>query len=115
MPEKPPTLKLKEFDITQKIIELLSNVYARAILFSIKDDAKGVNQISKELQISISSAYKILTRLEDLALVTVERFYMDDRKKIKMYRSRIGRVEIFISGMEPELMLYPNSYGKNDS
>lgn len=110
MPEKPPILKLKEFDVTQKIIEALSNVYTRTILFSIKDDAKGVNQISAELQVSISSVYKILAHLEDLALVTVERFYIEDRKKIKMYRSRIGRVEISMSGAEPELRLYPNSY-----
>lgn len=114
MYEKPPILKLKEFDVTQKIIEALSNVYTRAILFSIKDDAKGVNQISQELQISISSVYKILTHLEDLALVTVEQFYMEGRKKIKMYRSRIGKVEIFMSSMEPELMLYPNSASRDD-
>ncbi|MXX20996.1 MAG: ArsR family transcriptional regulator [Cenarchaeum sp. SB0661_bin_35] len=115
MYEKPPILKLKEFDVTQKIIEALSNVYTRAILFSVRDEAKGVNQISTELEISISSVYKILTHLEDLALVTVERFYVEDRKKVKMYRSRIGRVEIFMTGMEPELMLYPNSEYRNGS
>lgn len=109
MSEPPPILKLKEFDVTQKIIEALSNVCTRAILFSVKDTAKGVYQISEELQVSISTVYKVLAHLEDLALVTVERFYTEDKKKVKMYRSRIGHVEILMSDTEPELKLYPNT------
>lgn len=108
MSKQPPIVKLKEFDVTQKIIEALSNLCTRAILFSIKDDAKGVQQISVELQVSLSTVYKVLAHLEDLALVMVERFYMEDKKKVKMYRSRIGQVEIIMSDMEPVLKLYPN-------
>ncbi|MBT4325487.1 MAG: ArsR family transcriptional regulator, partial [Candidatus Nitrosopelagicus sp.] len=30
-------------------------------------------------------------------------------KKIKQYRSRIGKVEITLEGLEPSLSLYPNT------
>ena len=41
--------------------------------------------------------------------MVVERYSLDDRRKIKMYRSRIDRVEISMTGMEPVLNLYPNN------
>lgn len=109
MSSKAPLFQLSEFDVTQKIIEALSNVCTRAVLFSIRNEAKDASRIAGELQLSLSAVYKILSHLEDLALVIVERYSLDDRKKIKMYRSRIGRVDISMTGMEPVLNLYPNN------
>lgn len=111
---KPNIIQLSEFDITQKIIESLSNVCTRAVLFSIKPAAKDATQIASELKISISTVYKTLSNLEDLALVEVERFIISNEgKKIKLYKSRIGKVEITMNDMEPILNLYPNKESKN--
>ena len=102
-------IELSEFDITQKIIESLSNVCTRSVLFSIKNESKDVTQISNELKLSLSTVYKILSTLEDLALAEVEQYVISDEgKKIKLYRSRIGKVEITLENMEPVLSLYPN-------
>jgi len=102
-------LQLSEFDITQKIIESLSNVCTRAVLFSIKEESKDATQIAEELKISISTVYKTLATLEDLALAEVDRYVISSEgKKIKMYRSRIGKVEITLDNLEPVLNLYPN-------
>lgn len=102
-------IELSEFDVTQKIIESLSNVYTRSVLFSIKNESKDVTQISNELKLSLSTVYKILSTLEDLALAEVEQYVISDEgKKIKLYRSRIGKVEITLENMEPVLSLYPN-------
>ena len=99
-----------EFDVTQKIIESLSNVCTRAIMFSIKNEAKDATQIADELKISLSTVYKALYNLEELTLIEVEKFVISpEGKKIKLYRSRISRVEISISNMEPVLNLYPNN------
>jgi DNA-binding transcriptional ArsR family regulator len=106
----PNIIQLSEFDITQKIIESLSNVCTRTVLFSIKSESKDATQIADELKISISTVYKTLSVLEDLALVEVEQYVISpEGKKIKQYRSRIGKVEITLESLEPSLSLYPNT------
>ena len=106
---KRSIIQLSEFDITQKIIEALSNVCTRSVLFSVKSESKDVTKIANELKISISTVYKTLSNLEDLALAEIERFIISpEGKKIKLYRSRIGKVEIILENLEPTLMLYPN-------
>lgn len=106
---KSNIIQLSEFDVTQKIIESLSNICTRAVLFSVKENAKDASQIANELEISLSTVYKTLSNLEELALVVIENFQISsDGKKIKRYRSRIGKVEILMNDREPILNLYPN-------
>ena len=102
-------IQLSEFDINQKIIESLSNVCTRSVLFSVKEESKDVTQIANELKISLSTVYKTLSTLEDLALAEVDKYVISpEGKKIKLYRSRIGKVEITLENMEPTLLLHPN-------
>ena len=102
-------IQLSEFDVTQKIIDSLSNVCTRAVLFSVKNESKDATQIAEELKISISTVYKTLSALEDLTLIEVHKFiFSSEGKKIKKYRSRIGKVEITLDNTEPILHLYPN-------
>ena len=102
-------IQLSEFDVNQKIIESLSNVCTRSVLFSVKGESKDVTKIANELKISLSTVYKTLSTLEDLALAEVDRYVISpEGKKIKLYRSRIGKVEIILENLEPVLMLYPN-------
>ena len=106
---KPTIIQLSEFDITQKIIESLSNVCTRAVLFSVKNEIKDATQIASELKISLSTVYKTLSTLESLALVEVDKYVISaEGKKIKLYRSRIGKVEITLDDLEPVLNLYSN-------
>ena len=105
----PNIIQLSEFDITQKIIESLSNVCTRTVLFSIKTESKDATQIADELKISISTVYKTLSNLEELVLAEVDKYEITpDGKKIKLYRSRIGKVEIILDDLEPTLSLHPN-------
>ena len=106
---KKSIIQLSEFDITQKIIESLSNICTRSVLFSVKNESKDVTQIASELKISLSTVYKTLSTLEDLALAEVDRYEISpEGKKIKLYRSRIGKVEIILDDLEPTLSLHPN-------
>jgi len=110
---KSNIIELSEFDITQKIIESLSNVCTRSVLFSIKNESKDVTQIANELKISLSTVYKTLSTLEDLALAEIEQYVISDEgKKIKLYRSRIGKVEITLENLDPVLSLYPNTINR---
>ncbi len=107
--QKPTIIQLSEFDITQKIIESLSNVCTRSVLFSIKNESKDATQIADELKISLSTVYKILSTLDDLALAEIDKYVISSEgKKIKLYRSRIGKVEIILEDLEPSLNLYSN-------
>lgn len=107
---KPNIIQLSEFDITQKIIESLSNVCTRAVLFSVKNESKDATQIADELKLSLSTVYKTLSTLEVLALAEVDKYVISpEGKKIKHYRSRIGKVEITLDNLEPSLNLYPNT------
>ncbi len=107
---KPNILQLNEYNVTQKIIESVTNVCSRAVLFSILTQTKDATQIAEELKLSISNVYKTLSHLENLALVYVDKYIISSEgKKIKKYKSRIGQVEILIRGIEPVLNLYPNN------
>ena len=108
---KRSIIQLSEFNITQKIIESLSNVCTRSVLFAVKNESKDVTQIATELKVSLSTVYKTLSTLEDLALAEIEQYIISDEgKKIKLYRSRIGKVEITLENLEPVLSLYPNNF-----
>ena len=107
---KPTLLELNEYDINQRIIEILTTTCSHAVLFSIVNAAKDAVEISEELQISLSSTYKALTNLEKLSLVEIQRFKITDAgKKIKLYHSRVKKANISISKNKSEVTLYPNN------
>jgi len=107
---KPTLLELDEYDINQRIIEILTTTCSHAVLFSIVNTEKDAVEISEELQISLSSTYKALTNLEKLSLVEIRRFKITDTgKKIKLYRSKVKKANISISENKSEVTLYPNN------
>ncbi len=106
---KPNILQLSEYDITQKIMESLTNACHRSVLFSIINDSKDAPSISEELNISLSAVYKTLGKLEELTLIEIDKFNFVDGKKVKLYKSRIGRAEITFENDDAILHLYPNN------
>ena len=109
---KPNILQLSEYDITQKIMDSLTNACHRSVLFSITKDSKDALKIAEELNISLSAVYKTLVKLEELTLVEIEKFNFVEGKKVKLYKSRIGRAEITFDDNDATLHLYPNSSNK---
>ena len=106
---KPNVLQLSEYDITQKIMESLVNACHRSVLFSIVQDSKDAPKIAEELNISLSAVYKTLVKLEELTLVEIEKFNFVEGKKVKLYKSRIGRAEITFDNNDATQHLYPNN------
>jgi len=107
---KPTLLELDEYDINQRIIEILTTTCSHAVLFSIVNTAKNAVEISDELQISLSATYKALANLEKLSLVEIQRFKLTESgKKIKLYHSRIKKADISISENKSDVILYPNN------
>ena len=101
--------ELKKYDITQKVIEALSDTESRTIIFSIIRRGKTANDISTSLHIPLSSVYKKLSDLEYLTLIEVEKYLTSDNgRRFKIYRSRINKAEIIIKKPEPVVLLSAN-------
>ena len=101
--------ELKKYDITQKVIEALSDTESRSILFSIIRRGKTANELSTSLRIPLSSVYKKLSDLEYLTLIEVEKYLISDKgRRFKIYRSRINKAEIIIKKSEPVVLLSAN-------
>ena len=97
------------YNVTQKILEELSDAEARAILFSSIKEERSAAELSELLHIPLSSVYKKLARLEWLTLITVTRTTMDfNKKRAKVYKSRISKANITIASPEPNTTLIPN-------
>ena len=98
-----------KYDIDQKIIRTLADFEARTILFSIKTKSKRAEDIVRETKIPQSSVYKKIERLEELALITIEkRDFSDHGRIIKFYKSRISAAQITIKKAKPILTLFKN-------
>jgi predicted transcriptional regulator len=109
MLDKKSIFSLNQYDVTQQIIETLANVYSRAVLFCIIEKAKDAQTIADDQKMSISTVYKILSQLEELTLIEVDRYEISDAgKKIKYYKSRIKKAEIIVGGNTPTLNLQSN-------
>lgn len=104
-----PLSQLKKYDVNQKIFEALADVQSRSILFSIIKDGKTALELSEKYRIPLSSVYKKISDLENLALVKVDKWILSDNgKKFKVYKSRISQAEISIKKPEPIITLSPN-------
>jgi predicted transcriptional regulator len=95
--------------VNQKILEALADSQARSILFSIIKEGKTALELSEKYRIPLSSVYKKISDLEDLALVRVDKWILSDNgKKFKVYKSRISQAEISIKKPEPTITLSAN-------
>ena len=109
MKKKVPLSQLKKYDVNQKIFEALADSQARSILFSIIKEGKTALELSEKYRIPLSSVYKKISDLEDLALVRVDKWILSDNgKKFKVYKSRISQAEISIKKPEPTITLSAN-------
>jgi len=66
-------------------------------------------ELSEKYRIPLSSVYKKISDLENIALIRVEKWSLSESgKKFKVYRSRINNAEIIIKKPEPAIKLTPN-------
>ncbi len=101
--------QLKKYDVNQKVIEALADAQSRVILFSIIKQGKTAMELSEEHRIPLSSVYKKISDLEDIALVKIDKWMISDNgKKFKIYKSRISKADVSIKKPEPTITLTPN-------
>ena len=104
--------QLKKYDINQKVIEALADAQSRTILFSLIKKGMTAMELSEKYRIPLSSVYKKISDLENIALIRVEKWVLSESgKKFKVYKSRISKAEIIIRKPEPAIALTPNVEG----
>lgn len=109
MRKKISLSQLKKYDVNQKILTALADAQSRSILFSIIKEGKTAFELSEKYRIPLSSVYKKISDLEDIALIKVEKWLISENgKKFKVYKSRISRAEITIRKPEPIITLSQN-------
>lgn len=109
MAKKRPSLpQLKKYDVTQKVISELVNVESRAIIFATVNTARTAADLSARLRIPLSTVYKKVSDLLELALISEGTEFLDGVGKVKVYRSRIKSAEIYIKRLEPKVALVSN-------
>jgi predicted transcriptional regulator len=101
--------QLKKYDVNQKVLEALADAQSRTILFSLIKKGKTAMELSEKYRIPLSSVYKKISDLENIALIRVEKWVLSESgKKFKVYRSRISKAGIIIKKPEPVITLTPN-------
>ena len=109
MQKRPTAAQLKKYDINQKIIETLADHESRYLLFSIIRKPKTAAELSEQLSIPLSSVYKKLSDLEELALIEIAKWMISDKgRRYRSYKSRISKAIIDIKKKEPVITLIPN-------
>lgn len=98
----------KKYDINQKVIQELTDLQSRLIIFSIVTQARHIADISRITKIPLSTVYQKLKNLEELSLIFVEKNILEDGHKIKYYKSRVKGIDISISKQEPKIILVKN-------
>ena len=105
--------QLKKYDVTQKVIEVLSNTESRTILFSIIHKGRTAAELSSRYNIPLSSVYKKISELEELTLIEIDSWHISDKgRRFKVYKSRIKDAQITIKKPEAHLLLTPNKSSK---
>lgn len=98
----------KKYDINQKLIQELTDLQSRLIIFSIVTNSQSIADISRITKISLSTVYQKLKNLEELSLIYVEKNVLEEGHKVKYYKSRVKGIDISISKREPKIVLIKN-------
>ena len=86
------TYKIEDDERKERILSVLSEKSCRMILYSIRDEAKTVFDISEEIKVPISTIYRKLDNLQESRLIATSGIINEDGKKIFLYTSRMKEV-----------------------
>ncbi len=105
----PSLYTLSKYDVTQKVLEILSDVQYRAILFSIVKEGKTAREMAEKYGIPLSSVHKKISKLKTLGLIQVSMIKISKRgKRFRVYKSSISKADIIMNNVKPIVNLLPN-------
>jgi predicted transcriptional regulator len=109
MNRKPTFSQLQKYNMNQKVLEVLADAQARAILFSTIKEGKTSLDLFDEHRIPLSTIYKKISTLEEIGLLIIEKYVISDQgRRFKVYKSKINGANIAIRSLDPTINLSPN-------
>ncbi|WP_299290133.1 transcriptional regulator [Nitrosopumilus sp.] len=102
--------QIRKYDVDHKIFCALSNLESRIILFCIIKNSNSAAEISHITKIPLSTVYKKIQEMEDLALVYAHHAVSSETnsKHTKFYKSRIKSADISFQNGKLKLTLLKN-------
>ena len=113
MIKKPKVLLAEKYDISHKILNELTNLESRHILFGTMKSHKSIQDISREQKIPLSSVYKRIESLKECSLISEKVDFSEKGHVTRYYQSRIKDIEISITKFEPKIRFTKNKLMKN--
>ena len=114
MREKLRPLLIEKYDISHKIFNELIDLESRHILFSIIKKPKRAQEVSKELNIPLSSVYKKIQSLKECSLISEKSDFIETGHIATFYQSKIEDVKINITKFDPSISFTRNRNVKDE-
>ena len=112
--KKQKILLAKKYDISHKILNELTHLESRHILFATMKYPKSIQDISREKRIPLSSVYKRIESLKECSLIHEKIDFSENGHVTRFYQSKIKDIEISITKFEPKISFTKNKLMKND-
>ncbi|MHB1908476.1 MAG: ArsR family transcriptional regulator [Nitrososphaerales archaeon] len=88
-------MRIESQKVQDAIIRALADEYSRKIILKTIDKAESVEELSRQENIPISTAYRRVNEMKDDGILTIERTILtEDGKKYELYRSAFKSLEI---------------------
>jgi len=102
------TFKIEEIEKKDRLLEILSDKYCRAILKSTMSTPKSATEVTAETKIPISTVYRRIQTLYDNKLLRTSGTITDEGKKLFLYKSKIKGIQSTFNDGQVEVDLTPN-------
>ena len=102
-------IKIEEVERKDRLLEIVSDKYCRAILESIMDIPKSVIEIMAETKIPMSTTYRRIQMLHDNKLVVTSGMITNEGKRLFLYKSKIKGIQSRFSDGKTEVELVINN------
>ena len=102
-------IKIEEVERKDRLLEIVSDKYCRAILESIMNMPKSVIEITTETKIPMSTTYRRIQMLHDNKLVATSGMITNEGKRLFLYKSKIKGIQSRFNDGKTEVKLIINN------
>jgi len=107
--QQQQVIKIEEEERKDRMLEIVSDKYCRAILESIMNIPKSVIEIMAETKIPMSTTYRRIQTLYDNKLVATSGMITSEGKRLFLYKSKIKGIQSQFSDGKTEVKLIINN------
>ena len=107
--QQQQVIKVEEVGKKDRLLEIVSDKYCRAILESIMNMPKSVIEIMAETKIPMSTTYRRIQSLHDNKLVATSGMITSEGKRLFLYKSKIKGIQSQFSDGKTEVRLIINN------